>query len=70
VVRPETAFRSGAVLGGIVGLQFSGLSITRARYRTEGFEQQVANVRQMLAARVRYLEGVRSQARAASTEIE
>ena len=41
-----------SVLGGIVGLYFSGLSVTDASYRTEGFDQQVSNVRQILAARV------------------
>jgi hypothetical protein len=48
-----------SVLGGIVGLYFSGLSITDPSYRTEGFDQQVSNVRQILAARALYLEALR-----------
>jgi hypothetical protein len=50
-----------SVLGGIVGLYFSGLSITDASYRTEGFDQQVSNVRQILAARALYLEALRAR---------
>jgi hypothetical protein len=57
------------VLGGIVGLYFSGLSITDASYRTEGFDQQVSNVRQILAARALYLEALRRREWAA-IEIE
>jgi hypothetical protein len=50
-----------SVLGGIVGLYFSGLSITDASYRTEGFDLQVSNVRQILAARALYLEAIRTR---------
>ena len=50
-----------SVLGGIVGLYFSGLSITDASYRTEGFDQQVSNVREILAARVLYLKALRER---------
>jgi hypothetical protein len=50
-----------SVLGGIVGLYFSGLSITDPSYRTEGFDLQVSNVRQILAARVLYLEALGSR---------
>jgi hypothetical protein len=50
-----------SVLGGIVGLYFSGLSITDASYRTEGFDQQVSNVRQILAARALYVEALRAR---------
>ena len=50
-----------AVLGGIVGLYFSGLAVTDATYRTEGFDVQVAGVRQILAARVLYLEALRER---------
>ena len=48
-----------AVLGGIVGLYFSGLAVTDATYRTEGFDVQVTGVRQILAARALYLEALR-----------
>ena len=48
-----------AVLGGIVGLYFSGLAITDATYRSEGFDREVAGVREILAARALYLEALR-----------
>ena len=44
-----------AVLGGIVGLYFSGLGITDPSYRTEGFDREVAGVREILAVRALYL---------------
>ena len=44
-----------AILGGIVGLYFGGLGITDTRYRSEGFDREVAGVRQILAARALYL---------------
>jgi hypothetical protein len=44
-----------AVLGGIVGLYFSGLSITDPKYRSEQFDPEVVGVRQILAARALYL---------------
>jgi hypothetical protein len=47
-----------AVLGGIVGLYFSGLGITDATYRSEGFDREVAGVRQILAARALYLDAL------------
>jgi hypothetical protein len=43
-----------AVLGGIVGLYFSGLATTDATYRAEGFDREVSGVRQILAARALY----------------
>jgi hypothetical protein len=49
-----------AILGGIVGLYFSGIGITDARYRAEGFDREVAFVRRILAARALYLAGLRS----------
>ena len=49
-----------AVLGGIVGLYFSGLGITDRTYRSEGFDREVAGVRRILAARALYLAGLRS----------
>jgi hypothetical protein len=49
-----------AILGGIVGLYFSGLGITDARYRSEGFDREVGVVRQILAARALYLAELRS----------
>jgi hypothetical protein len=50
-----------AVLGGIVGLYFSGLAITDASYRSEGWDREVAGVREILAVRVLYLEALRSR---------
>jgi hypothetical protein len=47
-----------AVLGGIVGLYFSGLSITDPTYRSEQFDREVGGVRQVLAARALYLKAV------------
>ena len=47
-----------AVLGGIVGLYFSGLGITDPGYRIEGFDREVAGVRQILAVRALYLEAL------------
>ena len=44
-----------AVLGGIVGLYFSGLSITDPKYRSQQFDPEVVGVRQILAARALYL---------------
>jgi hypothetical protein len=44
-----------SVLGGIVGLYFSGLGITDPAYRSEGFDREVAGVREILAARALYL---------------
>jgi hypothetical protein len=51
-----------AVLGGIVGLYFSGLAITDPTYRPEQFDREVAGVRQILAARALYLEALRADA--------
>jgi hypothetical protein len=48
------------LLGGIVGLYFAGLGITEASYRSEGFAQQVAGVRQILAVRALYLRALGS----------
>jgi hypothetical protein len=48
-----------AVLGGIVGLYFSGLGITDMSYRSEGFDREVEGVRQILAARALYLGALR-----------
>jgi hypothetical protein len=46
------------VLGGIVGLYFSGLGIADATYRSEGFDREVAGVREILAARALYLDAL------------
>jgi hypothetical protein len=51
-----------AILGGIVGLYFSGLSISDMSYRSEGFDREVANVRQLLAARALYMAALRPSA--------
>lgn len=50
-----------AVLGGIVGLYFSGIGITDSTYRSEGFDREVAGVRQILAARALYLAALRAE---------
>lgn len=50
-----------AVLGGIVGLYFSGLGITDATYRSEGFDREVAGVREILAARALYLDALETK---------
>jgi hypothetical protein len=47
-----------SVLGGIVGLYFSGLGITDVTYRSEGFDREVAGVREILAARALYLDAL------------
>ena len=45
-----------AVLGGIVGLYFSGLAISDPTYRSEQFDRDVDGVRELLAARAVYLD--------------
>ncbi len=46
------------LLGGIVGLYFAGLGITDKSYRAEGFDQEVAGVRKILAVRTLYKHAV------------
>lgn len=48
-----------AVLGGIVGLYFSGLAISDPTYRSEQFDRDVDGVRELLAARAVYLDALR-----------
>lgn len=48
-----------AVLGGIVGLYFSGLAISDPTYRSEQFDRDVDGVRELLAARAVYLDAIR-----------
>jgi uncharacterized membrane protein YhaH (DUF805 family) len=43
-----------ALLGGVVGLYFTGLAVTDATYRTEHFSRVMDEVRQLLAARALY----------------
>jgi hypothetical protein len=43
-----------ALLGGIVGLYFSGLAISDPTYRSEGFDREVGEVRRLLAVRAVY----------------
>ena len=50
-----------SVLGGIVGLYFSGLAISDPTYRSEQFDRDVDGVRELLAARVVYLEAIRRE---------
>lgn len=46
------------LLGGIVGLYFAGLGITDKSYRAEGFDQEVAGVRKIMAVRTLYKRAV------------
>ena len=50
-----------AVLGGIVGLYFSGLAISDPTYRSEQFDRDVDGVRELLAARAVYLDAIRQR---------
>ena len=50
-----------AVLGGIVGLYFSGLAISDPTYRSEQFDRDVDGVRELLAARAVYLDAIRHE---------
>ena len=50
-----------AVLGGIVGLYFSGLAISDPTYRSEQFDRDVDGVRELLAARAVYLDAIRRE---------
>ena len=47
-----------AVLGGIVGLYFSGLAISDPTYRAEQFDRDVDGVRELLSARAVYLDAL------------
>lgn len=47
-----------AVLGGIVGLYFSGLAISDPTYRSEQFDRDVDGVRELLAARAVYVDAI------------
>lgn len=47
-----------AVLGGIVGLYFSGLAISDPTYRSEQFDHDVNGVRELLAARAVYIDAL------------
>ena len=49
-----------ALLGGIVGLYFSGLAISDPAYRSERFDRDVAGVRQLVAARAIYAAALRA----------
>ena len=51
-----------ALLGGIVGLYFSGLAISDPAYRSERFDRDVAGVRELIAARAIYLHALRAAA--------
>ncbi len=51
-----------SLLGGIVGLYFSGLAISDPAYRVERFDRDVAGVRQLLAARAVYADALRAGA--------
>ena len=49
-----------ALLGGIVGLYFSGLAISDPAYRSERFDRDVAGVRELIAARAIYVHALRA----------
>jgi len=49
-----------ALLGGIVGLYFSGLAISDPAYRSERFDRDVASVRELIAARAIYVHALRA----------
>jgi hypothetical protein len=49
-----------SMLGGIVGLYFSGLAVTDPAYRAQQFDRDVAGVARLLAARAVYLAALRS----------
>jgi hypothetical protein len=51
-----------ALLGGIVGLYFSGLAISDPAYRSERFDRDVAGVRELIAARAIYVHALRAAA--------
>lgn len=51
-----------AILGGIVGLYFSGLAISDPAYRSEQFDRDLAEVRQLVAARALYVDALRADA--------
>ena len=48
-----------ALLGGVVGLYFTGLAITDPAFRAEQFDRTIADVRQLLAVRTAYLAALR-----------
>lgn len=48
-----------ALLGGIVGLYYTGLALTDASHRSEHFDPVVLDVRRLLAVRAVYLEALR-----------
>jgi hypothetical protein len=52
-----------SVLGGIIGLYFSGLAVTDPAYRAQQFDQDVGGVAQLLGARAVYLAAARSPER-------
>jgi len=51
-----------AVLGGIVGLYFSGLAISDPSYRSQQFDRDVDGVRELLAARAVYVDALEPEA--------
>ena len=51
-----------AVLGGIVGLYFSGLAVSDPTYRSEQFDRDVDDVRELWAARAVYLDAIAHEA--------
>jgi hypothetical protein len=51
-------FIVSAVLGGIVGLYFSGLAVSDPTYRSEQFDRDVDGVRELLAARAVYIDAI------------
>jgi hypothetical protein len=56
-----------AVLGGIVGLYFSGLAISDPSYRSQQFDRDVDGVRELLAARTVYSDALAQQSEVGPT---
>jgi hypothetical protein len=57
-----------ALLGAVVGLYFTGLSITDAAYRAEHFSRVVEEVRELLAARAVYVAAMHARDESAGAE--
>ena len=51
------------ILGGIVGLYFSGLAVSDPAYRSEQFDRDVGEVRQLVAARAVYVNALQGDPR-------
>jgi hypothetical protein len=50
--------RVAVLLGGVVGLYFTGLAVTDAAYRASHFDRVLAEIRALVAARALYAAAV------------